>query len=227
HYHNNRSPFISSIVIFRTATLVLAVLGAMSHLWSAFAMTGMLDSLENDTDGLASIYTGLTLYSYGTGFLCLAGAIGVAKNNLRKVRLFAIYYWVELVLNFMLSTSFAYAAFSISQDVCDQVSHTDFGNGETLDMEECLDVYLDTAAIATVALALNLLLKLHYALAVHSYYIKLKYQLDHPELTATDADVVPCPYPGYTPVNTMEKDVNAVAPPAYVAGQKFVADEKN
>jgi hypothetical protein len=58
-----------------------------------------------------------------------------------------------------LSTSFAYVAFSISQDVCDQVSHTDLGNGETMDMDECLDVYLDTASIATIALALNLLLK--------------------------------------------------------------------
>jgi hypothetical protein len=70
-----------------------------------------------------------------------------------------------LVLNFILSTSFAYAAFSISRDVCDQVSHTDFGNGETLDMDECLDVYLDTAAIATVALALNLLLKVYINLS--------------------------------------------------------------
>lgn len=61
----------------RTATLLLAVLGAMSHLWSAFAMTGMVDSLENDE--FSSIYTGLTIYSYATGFLCLAGAIGVAK----------------------------------------------------------------------------------------------------------------------------------------------------
>ncbi|GAB5593530.1 hypothetical protein Unana1_08430 [Umbelopsis nana] len=185
-------------------------------------MTGMVESLENDE--FSSIYTGLTLYSYGTGFLCLAGAIGVARNNLKKVRLFSIYYWVELVLNFILSTSFAYVAFSISQDVCDQVSHTDLGNGETIDMDECLDVYLDTASIATVALALNLLLKLHYALAIHSYYIKLKYQLDHPELSAIDAEVVPCPYPGYTPVAIMEKD--ATAPPAYVAGQKFVMDEK-
>lgn len=40
-------------------------------------MTGMMESLENDE--FSSIYTGLTLYSYGTGFLCLAGAIGVAR----------------------------------------------------------------------------------------------------------------------------------------------------
>lgn len=77
--------------MFRTATLVLAVLGAMSHLWSAFAMTGMLDSLENDTDGLASIYTGLTLYSYGTGILCLAGAVGVAKVS-RNIIIIIIFF---------------------------------------------------------------------------------------------------------------------------------------
>ncbi|KAI8575055.1 hypothetical protein K450DRAFT_263498 [Umbelopsis ramanniana AG] len=209
-------------VDLRTATLLLAVLGAMSHLWSAFAMTGMVDSLENDE--FSSMYTGLTLYSYATGLLCLVGAVGVAKNNIKKVRVFSIYYWVELVLNFILSTSFAFVAFSISQDVCDEVAHTDLGNGENMDMDECLNVYLDTASIATVALALNLLLKLHYALAIHSYYNKLKYELAHPELALSDVDVVSCPY---TPVATMEKDANAVAPPAYVAGQKFVMDEKN
>jgi hypothetical protein len=56
---------------------VLAVLGALSHLLSAFAMTGMVEQLENEE--VARIYTGLALYSYGTGFLCLAGAVGVAR----------------------------------------------------------------------------------------------------------------------------------------------------
>jgi hypothetical protein len=72
--------FILLLFPHRTATLLLAVLGALSHFWSAFAMTGMMDSFENDE--FASIYTGLTLYSYGTGILCLAGAIGVAKVSI-------------------------------------------------------------------------------------------------------------------------------------------------
>lgn len=62
----------------RTATLVLAVLGAVTHLYGAMTLTALSDEFDDADTGAV---LGLTAYSYLSGFACLAGAVGVLKVN--------------------------------------------------------------------------------------------------------------------------------------------------
>lgn len=64
---------------YRTATLVLAVLGAVTHLYGALTLTALSDEFDDADTGAV---LGLTAYSYLSGFACLAGAVGVLKVNL-------------------------------------------------------------------------------------------------------------------------------------------------
>lgn len=63
-------------LLIRTATLILAILGAFTHLYGALTLTALSDEFE-EVD--SSAIFGLTAYSYISGFACLAGAIGVIK----------------------------------------------------------------------------------------------------------------------------------------------------
>jgi hypothetical protein len=67
----------------RAATLVLAVLGAVTHLYGAMTLTALSDEFEETDTGAVF---GLTAYSYLSGFACLAGAIGVLKVNILFLR---------------------------------------------------------------------------------------------------------------------------------------------
>jgi hypothetical protein len=59
---------------YRTATLILALLGTVSHFYSGLTLSTM--SFEEFDSGTVF---GLTLYSYLSGWACLAGAVGVLK----------------------------------------------------------------------------------------------------------------------------------------------------
>lgn len=69
---------MTTLICNRTATLLLAVLGTISHLYGALTLTALSDEFE-DAD-MGAVF-GLTAYSYLSGFACLAGAIGVIKVN--------------------------------------------------------------------------------------------------------------------------------------------------
>jgi hypothetical protein len=71
----------SNLSLYRTATLLLAVLGAFSHLYGAMTLTALSDEFDEADSGAVF---GLTAYSYLSGFACLAGAFGVIKVKKRN-----------------------------------------------------------------------------------------------------------------------------------------------
>ncbi|KAG2208489.1 hypothetical protein INT47_010185 [Mucor saturninus] len=198
----------------RTATLVLAVLGAVTHLYGAMTLTALSDEFdEADTSAMF----GLTAYSYLSGFACLAGAIGVLKNNVKHLRFFSTFYWADLGLHTMFSIASAFMLFSLHTDICNEIVSE--AKDEEFDMSTCESVYISSAWIVTLAMAINMLLKLHFAFAIHSYTKAVQQKSQDEEFTGA---VVVAPYPVATP--PVAKDVKDQ--PIYVAGQEYVSDEK-
>ncbi|KAI9478507.1 MAG: hypothetical protein EXX96DRAFT_571179 [Benjaminiella poitrasii] len=193
----------------RTATLVLALMGTMTHLYGAMTLTALSDEFEEaDTSTLL----GLTVYSYLSGFACLAGAIGVLKKNLKHLCLFNTYYWVDLALHTIFSIASAYLLFSLHTDLCKEIVSE--AQDDEFDLATCEYVYIRGAWLVTIAMAINMLLKLHFAFAIHSYMKQVKKETEEDE-EATRVVVVD------KPVIVYEKQ-----PVMYVAGQEYVPDEK-
>ncbi|KAI8327400.1 hypothetical protein EDC96DRAFT_531969 [Choanephora cucurbitarum] len=186
----------------RTATLALAILGTFTHLYGAMTLTALSDEFDDADTGAV---LGLTAYSYLSGFACLAGAIGVLKNNTKHLRFFNAYYWADLVLH---------TVFHLHTEICQEIVSE--VKDDELDMNTCEMLYIRSSWFVTLAMAINMLLKLHFAFAIHSYTKQVKqHQLEDAE--AAD-HVVVTPYPMGAPMDVKE--------PIYVAGQEFIPDEK-
>ncbi|CEP19383.1 hypothetical protein [Parasitella parasitica] len=194
----------------RTATLVLAVLGAITHLYGAMTLTALSDEFEDADTGAV---LGLTAYSYLSGFACLAGAVGVLKNNVKHLRFFNAYYWADLALHTMFSVASALMFFSLHTDICKEIVSE--VKDDELDMNTCELVYIRGAWLVTIAMAINMLLKLHFAFAIHSYTKQVKKNIDEEESMNS---VIVAPYPV---AYISEKEQ-----PIYVAGQEYIPDEK-
>ncbi|KAI9492224.1 hypothetical protein BDB00DRAFT_765912 [Zychaea mexicana] len=199
----------------RTATLFLAVLGTITHLYGAFALTALSDEFD---DGDSGTVFGLTMYSYLSGVACLAGAVGVIKHNAKHLRLFSAFYWVDLALHMVFSVASAFLFFSMHSEVCQQVVQ-EAPKDEHIDMETCETAYIGSAWVITIAMAVNLLLKLHFAFAIHSYMLQVK-QEQQEESFAQEAVVVGYPAAAPPVYNDVEKET------VFVAGQEFVPNEK-
>lgn len=151
----------------RTATLILSICGTLSHFYGAFSMS----TLPNvDSDPVMWV---ISSYSWIAGFACLAGLVGVMRNNLTYLRVFSFYYWADLALNFFFSVVFSVVAFTVGKDVCTEIVNAPEQEG--LDMETCLEVYQATSIAVVLAMGVSLLLKLHYSLAIHAYYLTIKH----------------------------------------------------
>ncbi|CAO3596388.1 unnamed protein product [Absidia cylindrospora] len=202
----------------RTATLFLAILGTVTHFYSGLTLTTMSDAFQDFDRG--TVY-GLTIYSYFSGIACMAGAIGVFKNNVKKLRFFSFYYWMDLILHTGFAVASAAMLFTLHTDICSEIIQD--GNVD-FDMETCEAVYIQSAWIITVAMAINMLLKLHFAFAIHSYIQRVQQeqssyqQLDHHE----DTIVI-----GYTPMpTTIMNEKSQKEDVIYVAGKEYIPDDK-
>jgi len=145
----------------------------LSHLYSALRMAEIPD---NDNNWVMS---GISMYLWGAALACLAGFVGVLSNNVVYLRFFVIYYWVDLAFNFLFSVIFAVVVFSVGTNVCDEIVNgesVDTLEQEKLDMQSCLSIYFATCTGVVLAMGFNLLLKLHYSLAIHAYYLTVRYQ---------------------------------------------------
>ncbi|ORX91451.1 hypothetical protein K493DRAFT_317276 [Basidiobolus meristosporus CBS 931.73] len=161
---NVRVPAINSCcfcINLRTATLLLAALGMFSHLYSALVIRQM-----PTTQG-SFFYTLWIVYSYLSIVLCGAGAFGVYKNKSKLVKMFALYYWVDLAFGFFLSILFSVKAFHLEDSVCQELGND--ANGR-INLETCHQFYNNAALAVLVALGLSLVIRLHYSLAVWSFY---------------------------------------------------------
>jgi hypothetical protein len=137
----------------------LSVLGAITHLYGAMTLTALSDEFdEADTSAIL----GLTAYSYLSGFACLAGAIGVLKNNVKQLKFFNVYYWADLGLHTIFSVASAYMLFSLHTDICKEIVSE--AKDDEFDMNTCEAVYISSAWIVTLAMAINMLLKVRHIL---------------------------------------------------------------
>ena len=104
--------------------------------------------------------------------------------------------------------------FSLHTEICQEIVSE--VKDDELDMNTCEMLYIRSSWFVTLAMAINMLLKLHFAFAIHSYTKQVKqHQLEDAE--AAD-HVVVTPYPMGAPMDVKE--------PIYVAGQEFIPDEK-
>ncbi|CAO3633314.1 unnamed protein product [Mucor hiemalis] len=197
----------------RTATLVLAAMGAVTHLYGAMTLTALSDEFDEADTGAV---LGLTAYSYLSGFACLAGAIGVLKNNVKQLRFFNAYYWADLGLHTLFSVASAFMLFSLHTEICKEIVSE--AKDDEFDMNTCESVYISSAWIVTLAMAINMLMKLHFAFAIHSYTKRISQDKQEEELAN---NVIVTPYPT---AYISSKDVKEQ--PIYVAGQEYIPDEK-
>ncbi|CAO3658188.1 unnamed protein product [Rhizopus stolonifer] len=193
----------------KTATLFLAVLGTISHFYGALTLTALSDEFEEADVG--AIF-GLTAYSYLSGFACLAGAIGVLKNNIKHLKFFSVYYWADLGLHTFFSVASAVLLFSLDTEICKEIVSE--VKDDELDMNTCESIYIQSSWIVTLAMAINMLLKLHFAFAIHSYTQRVKQET---EMNHVEEQVIVAPYP--SAYISKEQSV-------FVAGQEYVPDEK-
>ncbi|KAI8391386.1 uncharacterized protein BYT42DRAFT_556703 [Radiomyces spectabilis] len=195
----------------RTATLLLAILGAFTHLYGGLMLTAISD--EFDSEDFGAVFS-LTVYSFLSGIACIVGAVGVFKNDVKRLRIFSAYYWADLVLHTVFAVASAVLLFSLDSEVCSELASE---AEEPFDMELCESVYVKSAWVVVLTMAINMLLKLHYAFAIRAYTVRVQQQ-DQSDVAVVGIVAAP---PAYTPVPAMEKDQ-----PIYVAGQEYIPDEK-
>lgn len=106
--------------------------------------------------------------------------------------------------------------FSLHTEICKEIVSE--AQDEEFDMNTCESVYLQSSWIVTLAMAFNMLLKLHFAFAIHSYTKTVKHEQEEEELMNS---VIVTPYPVAAQISTETKEQ-----PLYVAGQEFIPDEK-
>ncbi|KAI9315494.1 hypothetical protein BX666DRAFT_2028402 [Dichotomocladium elegans] len=198
-------------ISLRTGTLLLAILGTVSHLYGALTLTALSDGLSNID---RNTVLGLTFYSYLSGFTCLAGAIGVVKRNAKKLRLFSIFYWVDLGLHMLFSVASAFMLFSMRTEICEKFIDESMTE-DHLEMEDCLSAITASAWLVTIAMAINLLFKLHFAFAINRYANLVKHEQEEEQVCITHVVAAPPVYE-----HLEKKDV------LFVAGKEFIPDHK-
>ncbi|CAI2166809.1 9873_t:CDS:2 [Funneliformis geosporum] len=147
-------------------------------------------------------YTILSTYYLGATFACLAGITGVLKNNIKYVKIYAMFYWWQLMLGFTISIVFSVVAFYFDKDVCSELIEQPEVD---MDMESCMEWYIKTAASMVVMLAISCIIDLHFCMAVWAYYQRLKVERQYGDIRDSSYIVYYTPIPAYT----------VVPPPAY------------
>ncbi|KAK9692899.1 hypothetical protein K7432_014142 [Basidiobolus ranarum] len=174
-------PTVSSCcfcINLRTATLILSVLGTISHFYNALVYSAMPNNSP-------FIHNFAVACSYFTGVICAAGAYGVWKDNIKMIRTFAVYYWVDLVFGFISTIAFSILAFKMEDAICDEFLNSPEAE---LDPATCHQFYANAALTVVVALGLSLVVRLHYSLAVWSYYRQISLHRNYLSIDREELD---------------------------------------
>jgi len=148
----------------RTATFILATLGALAYMSNAYRFSLLAEHF-------GFFYSVLSTYYIGATIACLAGLYGVIKNKVNYVKIYSIFYWWQLMLGFSVSIVFSIVAFYFDKDVCEKlIEQPDF----EMDMNQCMEWYIKAAATMVVFLGISCLIDLHFCMAVWAYYQRLK-----------------------------------------------------
>lgn len=161
----------------KVASLILASLGAFSHLYNMALLMDMPTAhhgamRDRDLAVNEVAYNLMALYSFVAGIFCLVAIRGVLKSEPKQLRYFALINWFELGCSFAMTIIFSLMAFSLDvDDTCERI--IDQRPDVDMDMKQCKQVYASLATWVTFVIAASLLLKLHFCLAVQSYYVRL------------------------------------------------------
>ncbi|KAK9722510.1 hypothetical protein K7432_002614 [Basidiobolus ranarum] len=151
----------------RTATLILATLGALGNLLTIL------------TYGLQPVYSfGYTqnVISYLFFLICCAGVYGVWKENIRMIRTFVVYYWMTFTISMISVVMFSLTVFQREDSVCEEVS----SNPEfEMDMDTCYQYYFKIALGTVIASCISLVFNLYCGIAVWSYYRQISLPSDY------------------------------------------------
>jgi hypothetical protein len=153
----------------RVGTLLLAVLGAVSHFYNAF-VTSSLPPSGTESDYFMTVFSTM---SYVAALASVAGFVGVVRRNPRLVKVFSAYAFAELALSFFLAVFVSLVLFSVREDVCQEALSQPEMDGE-LDFGTCLRYYDGIATGAIIGIAIGLLLRRHFAMAIRAYYLTLR-----------------------------------------------------
>uniref|UniRef100_A0A1D1YLN1 Zinc transporter 5 n=1 Tax=Anthurium amnicola TaxID=1678845 RepID=A0A1D1YLN1_9ARAE len=179
----------------RAATLILASLGTLAYMSNAYHLSILAGKF-------GFFYSALSTYYLAATFACAAGIVGVFKNNAKYVRIYAMFYWWQLMLGFTVSIAFSVVAFYFNKDVCEQlIEEPDVD----MDMESCVNWYIKTVSTMVVMLAISCIIDLHFCMAVWAYYQRLKVEKQYGDIGGSSYIVYYTPVPAYT----------VVPPPAY------------
>jgi flagellar biosynthesis protein FlhB len=193
-------------VDLRVATLILAVLGTVSHLYNA-VISVTIPTYGSDSDSVMTLFS---TFSYIGAFASMAGFLGVLQRNPRLVKIFSAYAFAELAVSFFFAILLSFIAFMVRREVCDEILampdlELDF------DMSTCLQYYDGVAAAIIVAVGIGLFVRLHFAMSIRAYYITLR---------DSHAQYFPFSYPvvyAVVPGTVVDEDLEEAleVPPAY------------
>lgn len=106
----------------------------------------------------------LSSYSKSTHLTSINIITLFLQNNVSHLRIFVIYYWIDLAFNFFFSVVFAVVAFSVGKSVCDEIVNDESADTlEKIDMQSCLSIYLATCTGVVLAMGFSLLLKVPFS----------------------------------------------------------------
>jgi len=186
---------MTSLVCLRAVTIVLSALGAIGNaviagnlisLWRSLrwevAESEWESSYANATFGIDSIklvWGLLSIYFSVSAVACGVGCVGAVKRNASFVRLFRDYSVVDLSVSAFATLIFSVASFrpSVRTTVCEELSrHPELMRDLAeagLDLENC-EPWFERAVVAIVAImAVILVVRLQFTLAVSNFYGKL------------------------------------------------------
>jgi uncharacterized protein with PQ loop repeat len=144
-------------------------MGIFSHFYNA-VVASSLPLSGTDSDSFLTLFS---TFSYIAGLASVAGVVGVLRRNPRLVKIFSTYAFAELALSFTLAILFSLFVFTVRSDVCTEIVAQPEMDPE-LDMDTCLRYYDGVAIGTVVAIAVGLLLRLHFAMAIRAYYVTLR-----------------------------------------------------
>ncbi|CAO3613359.1 unnamed protein product [Cunninghamella echinulata] len=108
--------------------------------------------------------------------------------------------------------------FTLHTDICKEIIQEE---SVELDMETCEQVYIQSAWIIVFAMAVNMLLKLHFAFAIHSYAKQQQKEQEQEEYQQQEIVIQYSPMPMMT-----NNDIDEKQQVVYVAGKEFIPDDK-
>ncbi|KAG9000642.1 hypothetical protein FRB94_009599 [Tulasnella sp. JGI-2019a] len=195
-------PSLSTWCSLRTATLILAFLGAVINfliatqllgLWFSFRLSWESESewegLSWRVDGARALGVVVCAYFYVGGLASIIGVVGVIKQRQSNVRLFRDYSIADLAFAFTATTLFAFASTQsvIRASLCEELSRQpdvlrNLSDHAGLNVENCEGFLAKGTVGVVMVMFVVLFLRLQFTLTVLNYYAHLRGSQSQPTI---------------------------------------------